>query len=593
MLPSLHLFKEFRDLKWLNQGAVGGIFAAGSHLLAVALIAAIVGGVFWYFYKSDLADGIPISYDGDAYAVLASIKAAGERGLAPLAPREIPALGVPDRAVWSDIPFSEFVFWFPSFLVPLFGVVGSANLAVLISLVLAGWAFYFCAVALGAGKIPSCVAGILFSLSPYGFVRNSEHLMLTMYFVVPVFIYCAWRLWGHDLIKLSVRNLLVLGFLAMGCSLFMPYYWAMFLVLLAVVTLGHMMNHSWKGVIFCAFVAAMAVIGFALQNIDTLIYRAVEGPNPTAVSRDLWWMVKFGLYLPDLILPKFHNLPLMEFLSGKDYHWKIPEQIQGESQTAYMGMAAVIGLGLLLIRSFGIAFAGKSPDQPALFWFALTVFCFAVVGGLNYLLGAFGFQFLRASNRYSIFLAAIGLLYLAILLTKLKARPILLIGICIPILALGIYDQVPKIPDWLRAQRRQAVERFVLDREFFPEMEKRLPPGTMVFQFPAHGFPEMGPVLAMGDYEHFRPYLHTNNLRFSYGGVKGRKGFQWQEALDENAPAEILSQLQDRGFVNVLINRRAYPDQGEELKSRLIGAGMRELMGNRDFILLEIHSARG
>lgn len=557
-------------------------------LIYPVLLIFVVAGALLYFNIKHFDKDIPASYNGDGLAVLASIKAAHEGYMLPFYPIKIGSLGTPESAQWSDVPFSEFVFWLPSFLVPWFGVFGAANLFVLLSLISAGLAFYFLACAMGSARALACMLGILFALLPYGFVRNVEHLMLTVYFVVPVFIYCAWKLWGKEGAKLSRRDVGWLCAMALGCSLFMPYYWAMFLVLLAFVAMGHLANLSLKGVAFCAVVGLAACLGFVLQNVDTFIFRLQEGANPEAFGRSLWWMVKFGLYLPDMLLPKFHQYLPWEQWAGKHYHWHIPEQIQGESQTAYIGVVAMIGLVILVIRGLARASAGKMPDQPALFWFAIVVFCFAVVGGVNYLLGAFGFQFLRASNRYSLFLAVIGLFYLALLLTRLKSKPVLLAIICAAILPIGIYDQIPKIPDWLRSQREQATESFLLDKEFFPEMERRLPDGAMVFQFPVHGFPENGPVHEMGDYEHFRPYLHTKNLRFSYGTVKGRKGSDWQAKLDDNKPLEVTTELAAKGFGHVLINRRAYVDQGEVLKNRLEGVGMREIMQNRDFFILEI-----
>ena len=557
------------------------------------LLAASITVVFIRFYSNHFRENSPLGYDGDSLYILGNLRASYEGGIQPLWPILVQRLNSPSAAEWSDFPMSEYVFWLPSFLVPWFGVFGAANLFALLSLISAGLAFYFVACAMGSARVLACILGILFALLPYGFVRNIEHLMLTIYFVVPVFIYCAWRLWGQDGAKLSRREVVWLCVLALGCSLFMPYYWAMFLVLLAFVAMGHLANLSLKGVAFCAVVGLAACIGFVLQNVDTFLFRLQEGANPEAFGRSLWWMVKFGLYLPDMLLPKFHMYLPWEQLAGKHYHWKIPEQIQGESQTAYIGIIAVLGLGILMIRGLARASAGKMSDQPALFWFAIVVFCFAVVGGVNYLLGAFGFQFLRASNRYSLFLAAIGLFYLALLLTRLKSKPVLLAIICAAILPIGIYDQIPKIPDWLRSQREQATERFLLDKEFFPEMERRLPDGGMVFQFPVHGFPENGPVHEMGDYEHFRPYLHTKNLRFSYGTVKGRKGSDWQAKLDDNKPLEVTTELVAKGFGHVLINRRAYADQGEGLKNRLEGAGMREIMQNKDFFILEIGGVKG
>ena len=161
-------------------------------------------------------------------------------------------------------------------------------------------------------------------------------------------------------------------------------------------------------------------------------------------------------------------------------------------------------------------------------------------------------------------------------------------AVCALILPLGIYDQIPKVPEWLKSQRAAAAERFRMDREFFPRMEGVLPPGSEVFQLPRMPFPENGPILNMGDYEHFRPYLHTKNLKFSYGAVKGRKHAFWQEDLDNKPSAEVIGELKKRNFGAILINRRAYADSGNGTSGGFLQAGCREIMRNSDFVVLEI-----
>lgn len=562
------------------------------HLLLICCIVSVVSSVFSIFYKDALEDNLPLGYEGDSLAVLASIKAAEEGKVRPFAPIKIDRLNAPGEAWWSDVPISEFVFWLPSILCPWLGLIQASSWFVCIALCLAGLAFYFCALLIGVPPIPSAALAILYGLLPYAFVRNLEHVMLTLYFVVPLFILCAARLWGEVGSKRSLKEVALLGLVALLCSLFNPYYWAMFLILLAFVGTGQLARFSIRGTLFCLSVGVAACLGFILQNADTFYFRYTEGANPLAVSRDLWWMIKFGLYLPDLLLPTTHRYGLWEYFSGKDYHWKIPPQIQGESQTAYIGIIAAFGLIFLFVVGFIRASAQSKIQQHFLFWFSLVVFIFSVVGGINYLLGAFGFQMLRASNRYSVFFAAFGLFYVGLLLTRMKSWPLHL-GVCFILLPLGLWDQIPEVPDWQKSQRQHAIERFRLDREFFPEMEMLLPEGAMVFQFPVHAFPEMGPVHEMGDYEHFRPYLHTKNLRFSYGTVKGRTGSEWQSELDDNKSVAMKTELQSRGFQHVLINRRAYADQGEGLKERLKDAGMREIMQNMDFFVMEIAPREG
>ena len=555
--------------------------------LAVAFITAATLLIFSRFYSGSVSRHEPLGYDGDSLSVLAHIKASEEGGMKPLfQPVKIARLNAPYEAWWSDAPISKCVYWLPSRLSRFYGTFDASTWFVGIALCGAGITFYFSALALGGARIPSAAMGVLFALLPYGFVRNIEHLTLTLYFVVPVYILCVARLWGPEGATRSTKGIILMGVAVLLCSLFNPYYWAMFLVLLGFVGLGHLANKSWRGISATLVLGFSASLGFVLQNFDTFYFRWVEGANKAVISRDLWWMTKFGLYLPDLVLPPTHRWEAFQQLAGRDYHWKIPIQLQGESQTAYIGIIAVLGLGILMVGGLIRASAGRKSPQSPLFWFALIIFCFAVVGGANYLLGALGFQMLRATNRYSIFLAAIGLLYLVILLSRLSDRKILLTGICCVIVPIGLWDQIPRVPEWLRNQRSEAMDRFHMDSEFFPLMEKSLPAGASVFELPVMPFPENGPINNMGDYEHFRPYLHTKAMKFSYGTVKGRQHGLWQQELVIDKPADLLAVLRNKNFDAILINRRAYPDGGTKLEDDLEKNGASKLMENRDFYIL-------
>ena len=64
----------------------------------------------------------------------------------------------------------------------------------------------------------------------------------------------------------------------------------------------------------------------------------------------------------------------------------------------------------------------------------------------------------------------------------------------------------------------------------------------------------------MKDYEHFRGYLHTGSLRWSYGGMKGRQGDLWLRALNDRPLAEQISLAAQSGFGAVYLDRRAYQD---------------------------------
>ncbi|MEI8293297.1 MAG: hypothetical protein WCG66_04795 [bacterium] len=556
--------------------------------LGALFVLGVIGVVFFNFYRENFKNREPIGYDGDSLAVLASIKAAGEGGIKAFQPIRISRLNAPTEAWWSDVPISEFCFLPAGILLKFTDLFTASSIFVGSSFCLAGLAFYISCIWLGFGILPSVAMSILYGLAPYAFARNLEHMILTLYFVVPLFLLCAFRLWGEEVAERSFKEVLALAVITFFCSLFNPYYLVMFLVLLGFVFVGHVWNRVWMGMLFCGIVGLAAVFGFIAQNIDTFYFRLIEGANPAAVSRDLWWMVKFGLYLPDLFLPPYHDWRFFEVLAGKNYQWKIPVELQGESQTAYIGLVAGCFLIVLISIGFMQASSVRGREQSAWFWFALIAFLFAVTGGLNYLLGAFGFQMLRASNRYSIFLSAIALFYGCSIISRFSNRIILCFILSLFLLVFGIVDQTPAYPDWLKSKHQSAMEDFRLDAEFFPNLEKKFPAGTQIFQFPVHPFPESGPVHKMGDYEHFRPYLHTNTLKFSYGTVKCRKHSDWQRELNVASPEKIYNELATRNFSAVLINRRAYQDEGENLMNKLKNNGFSEINRNKNFIILKI-----
>jgi len=135
---------------------------------------------------------------------------------------------------------------------------------------------------------------------------------------------------------------------------------------------------------------------------------------------------------------------------------------------------------------------------------------------------------------------------------------------------LGILDQLPK-PDHMRtAQDTKAVAS---EEQFARELESKLPPGGMVFQFPAIGFPEGHPVNDMGEYELIRPYLFTKTLRFSFGFNGGRPREMWQHEIAAMSAGEAIQKLENYGFSGLFINRKAFTDGAQKLLTDFYNLG--------------------
>ena len=159
-------------------------------------------------------------------------------------------------------------------------------------------------------------------------------------------------------------------------------------------------------------------------------------------------------------------------------------------------------------------------------------------GGLNAIAGAFGVTMFRAGCRYAVVILAISLLYAARRLTSVQAAAAaratdgtqgILWGTIVAVLGLVIFvDQVPRSP---AAEYVNTTAAFVdSDRRFVADMEAALPANAMVFQLPVMEYPE-SPVPGLGSYEHFRPYLYSSGLRYSFGSQKGREREAWQKEI--------------------------------------------------------------
>jgi hypothetical protein len=187
-------------------------------------------------------------------------------------------------------------------------------------------------------------------------------------------------------------------------------------------------------------------------------------------------------------------------------------------------------------------------------------------------------QVFRATNRYSIFLLALALLFLTGRLSRL-GRHWSAAGRCslaVALLLVGLWDQIPRPAP--AAVRRQQAELLAADQDLARRLEARLGAGAMVFQLPVVDFPEGSPRHRMAAYDHFRLYVTSETLRFTYGSKKNRSKGRWQLDAERLPPGELIRVLEECGFSGLSINCDAYADEGRELLQALAAAGYRETL---------------
>jgi phosphoglycerol transferase len=100
----------------------------------------------------------------------------------------------------------------------------------------------------------------------------------------------------------------------------------------------------------------------------------------------------------------------------------------------------------------------------------------------------------------------------------------------------------------------------------------------MVAQLPYEAFPEP-PAARQAVYEPVKPYLHSYNLRWSWGAMRGRPE-DWAATIVDKPAAEVVAAARHEGFVGILVDRLGYADDGAAIDAELRRALNAEPLGS-------------
>jgi hypothetical protein len=153
--------------------------------------------------------------------------------------------------------------------------------------------------------------------------------------------------------------------------------------------------------------------------------------------------------------------------------------------------------------------------------------------------------------------------------------------VAVVLLGGGVYDQTNggAVPTY---EANDAA--FGSDQAFFASVEQTVGAGADVLQLPYVDFPEASTPNGLSYTEFLKPYLHTQGVHWSAGGIKGRATSEWAQSLEEYDGASVADQLAVVGFSAVLVDTTGYADQGDEVTASLtpsLGAPVAESDGGR------------
>ena len=539
----------------------------------VALVAALV----WiaHFDRWSLESWrLPTDYIGDAHETLARLKAASEGDIIPLRSQVISRLGAPFGAHWNAYPTPDKPLMLAlGGLVHAVGLYGAANFGMLLAQVSAALAFYFVARWLRCRWEWAAAGALLFAYTYHTFHRGLAHFSLIFTWTIPLGLLAVWLIARSQ--RLEWRRPGAMVCLAAGAALGSsnPYNLFFWLQLLGWALILQSLGDRRKPNLQIGFATiGVAFAAFIIVHAEGWLYTDDPSALPL-LTRNYSGTERYALKAIEMVIPPpFHRWDWLAFFGHRYSRWS---EWRGEPFLPYLGLAGIAGaiwLAVTTVRS--IVRRRPLPGQTlSIGW----ILAYASLGGVTNLLALFaGFQIFRATNRAAIFISAIVLFFLAVRLSRAtRAWPGWLRFTAATLVAgIGVFEQLPRSDS--RSDLATIARAVEADAAFGRALEAQLPAGAMVFQLPVLGFPEIVPPYQLADYEHFRPYLVTDHLRFSYGAAKYRARGRWQRDLEGLSVAALIPKLESHGFAALYLNRKGFKDGADQLLNEVNALGYQD-----------------
>jgi hypothetical protein len=251
-----------------------------------------------------------------------------------------------------------------------------------------------------------------------------------------------------------------------------------------------------------------------------------------------------------------------------------------ENSMASLGLIGSIGFLILIAWIFyrnsnDLKFKVENISNKftALSVLNLSAVLLATIGGFGTIFAYLITSQIRCYNRISIFIAFFALFAVVLLLEEFSikyvksntSRLLFNVFVCL-VLVVGVLDQTSGsfAPPYASTKAE-----YLNDESFVNSIEAIMPENAMIFQLPYVPFPEYPPVNKMTDYSHFRAYLHSKDLRWSYGAMKGRPGDDWQRLVASMPVRDMLKMLSQTGFGGIYIDSYGFEDSGAKLISEI------------------------
>ena len=426
------------------------------------------------------------------------------------------------------------------------------------------------------------IVSLLYAFLPFHFFQ-SYHLMVAAYYLVPLMVLVvAWICLEERLRGRKAIASLVICVIAGSCGVYYPHF---FCYLLLVAGVFSWWNRRNVAPLLTALVLIVVVAGTVVINhLPSIMYQRAHGAAAMG-NRSVGDVEIMGLKITQLLLPIGGHRN--EKLAALKARYNVGPLIN-ENDTSSLGIIGSIGFLVLI----GAIFSRRQlpPLVEALSRLNIAAVLLGTIGGFSALFALFVSAQVRAYTRISVFIAFFSFIVVAWLLDLLfkklpapRLRLVYSVGLVVVLVA-GVWDQTGTsfffIPEYEKNKRE-----YQSDAEFVGRIEASLPPNAMVFQLPYMSFPESPPLYQMKPYEHYKAYLHSKTLRWSYGAPLGDDEDKWQQTVSALPTPELVKSVRAAGFSGIYLNLDGYADRAK-LQNELRAALGVEPIWNREANLL-------
>jgi phosphoglycerol transferase len=548
-------------------------------LIDTGIVAAVTAGITAVLYRVwTWPMDVPFTYQGDSIGLMAFAKIVAQTGWYTATPRA----GAPFGLNTYDFPYGgdngwwvllKGLTWFthdPAVLV---------NVLFLLGFVLVAVSAFVALRVIGVGRLVSGALAIVFAFAPSHFLRTTGQLFIGAPLSVPLAIAIALRLLAGDTPllrdghrwrdRLDVRTSLSI-FALVTCVVlgsFDTYYTVFGVLVIAVAgTMAAVARRIWRPLASAAVVVAATTVVLLLNSIPTLLWHRSHGANPEVATRPIEDLDTYALRPVQLLAPvPGHRLSPLAHLSA------LLTRPGAQSEPyQYLGLVAVVGVALAL-GSLLVWAAGQRSDalrqRAGAGALIVVLAAFGVAGGLSWLAFTGGLAQIRSWNRVAILIAFLGVVALGSVLDAAVAwmrrrhrRAGVIVGLAVVLVGLALFDQIGQS---MVADPRRNEAAWNSDAQFVSAIEQQLPPNANVYVLPYLPWPEGGTTNAVVDQDLWRGFIHSDNLRWSFAGMRGREA-DWQEYTSRLPTGQMVDALTAAGFAGIYLDRLGYADRTVE-----------------------------